>query len=285
MINCSLVPVKNVKYRYLMNLNKVGNILITSHLFFVYFFLGKRFIVVHQSNLLFFFIGICDVANKYADNWDEFGREMNEELCCLNENDRSGKCYTVTKCSKCDTEGPEFGKSLLQWLHIPYLPLFHRPGWLMRYMVGPHDQELMNMLFADFVAGLTIALTYVPQALSYAKLANLPAINGLYACILPAAVYCFYGTSMQLAVGPVAIVSLLTGGLVSQYQPDFATNTVGAVDTAAQACLSVGIIMCCMSLLNLGSFIQFIAHPVMSGTTFGSTLVVLLFPFRFGPLR
>ena len=65
------------------------------------------------------------------------------------------------------------------------------------------------------------------QALSYAKLANLPAINGLYAAILPSATYVFFGTSMQLAVGPVAIVSLLTGQVVAKYQPDYATNVTG----------------------------------------------------------
>ena len=272
----SIVHVKNVKYHFLMKLKKVC----FEHIIMSFVLLACLITMNYSSLLLFLLLftlyctGICDAANKYADNWEEFGREMNEELCCLNENDRTHKCYTVRKCNKCDADAQAFGMSLLQWFHLPYLPLCHRPGWLMRYLVGPYDQELLNMLLADFVAGLTVALTYVPQALSYAKLANLPPINGLYACILPAAVYCFYGTSMQLAVGPVAIVSLLTGGLVSQYQPDYATNTVGAVDTAAQACLSVGIIMCCMALLNLGSFIQFIAHPVMSGFTTGAAMSI-----------
>ena len=130
--------------------------------------------------------------------------------------------------------------TLKTWLHVPYLPAFHRPGWLMRYLLGPFDAEWLNLFiagdphstlynnstytsmtyqllsiytcfFVDFCAGLTVAFTLIPQALSYAQLANLPAINGLYTAILPSTCYVFFGSSMQLAVGPVAVVSLMTG--------------------------------------------------------------------------
>ena len=73
------------------------------------------------------------------------------------------------------------------------------------------------MFFSDFWAGITVAITLIPQALSYAVLANLPAINGLYTAILPSATYIFLGSSMILAVGPVALVSLIVGSLVLQY--------------------------------------------------------------------
>ena len=126
----------------------------------------------------------------------------------------------------------------------------------------------------DFCAGLTVAFTLIPQALSYAALANLPAINGLYTAILPSTCYVFFGSSMQLAVGPVAVVSLMTGILVSHHQPDYATNTVAAVDTAAQAAFNVGILMTVMGILNLGSFIHFISHPVMSGFTTGAAMSI-----------
>ena len=116
---------------------------------------------------------------------------------------------------------------------------------------------------------ITFVVVSAPQALSYSKLANLPAIHGLYAAILPSATYVFFGSSMQLAVGPVAIVSLLMGTLMTKYLPTFATNIPAAIDTAAQASLCCGIIMCLMSVLNLGSFIQFISLPVMSGFTTG----------------
>lgn len=218
--------------------------------------------------------GIKDSADAYAHSWNEFGLELNHELCCCAEFDLSGPCHRLVKCHKIDGEAEATGKMVLSWFHIPYFPAFHRPGWLLRYLVGPFNKQLLNSLVADFCAGLTVALTLIPQALSYAKLANLPAINGLYAAILPSATYVFFGSSMQLAVGPVAIVSLLTGQIVAKYQPDFATNFVGATDTAAQASLSVGIIMTCMGLLNLGSFIQFISFPVMSGFTTGAAMSI-----------
>ena len=92
--------------------------------------------------------------------------------------------------------------TLRSWIHIPYFPAFHRPGWLMRYIFGPYDEDWVTLFIADFCAGLTVSLTLIPQALSYAQLANLPAINGLYTAILPSVTYVFFGSSMQLAVGP-----------------------------------------------------------------------------------
>lgn len=50
-----------------------------------------------------------------------------------------------------------------KWIFIPYLPAFHRPGWLLRYVVGPHNVELFMSFFSDFVAGVTVALTLIPQ--------------------------------------------------------------------------------------------------------------------------
>jgi MFS superfamily sulfate permease-like transporter len=71
------------------------------------------------------------------------------------------------------------------WIHIPYFPSFHRPGWLLRYLVGPYDHHWATGIFSDFGAGLTVALTLVPQGLSYSKLANLPPINGLCKSLIP----------------------------------------------------------------------------------------------------
>lgn len=52
---------------------------------------------------------------------------------------------------------------LSKFVYLPYFPAFHRPGWMLRYIVGPHTPELMTNLFTDFVAGITVALTLVPQ--------------------------------------------------------------------------------------------------------------------------
>ena len=67
-----------------------------------------------------------------------------------------------------------------------------------------------NVLRADFIAGLTVALILIPQSMAYAQLAGLPAYYGLYASLMPTMIAAFFGSSRQLATGPVAMVSLMT---------------------------------------------------------------------------
>ena len=124
-------------------------------------------------------------------------------------------------------------------------------------------------------------MTLIPQALSYGVLANLPAINGLYAAIMPSVTYVVLGSSLQLAVGPVAIVSLLTGTLVAKHAPASSYTTTDpkydptlAIDTAAQASLSVGVILTVLSLLNCGALIQLISKPVIVGFTTGAAMTI-----------
>lgn len=116
--------------------------------------------------------------------------------------------------------------------------------------------------------------SYSLQALSYAQLANLPPINGLYTAVLPAAFYTFFGSSMQLCVGPVALVSLLTAQLINQYGINYTANPAEAVDFAQEAAIAVGLILVCMSLLNLGHLIRFISHPVMSAFTTAAACLI-----------
>src|SRR5512132_3363601 len=68
---------------------------------------------------------------------------------------------------------------------------------------------------ADFVSGLTVALVLVPQSMAYAQLAGMPAYYGLYAAFLPVIVGALWGSSRQLATGPVAMISLLTGSVLA----------------------------------------------------------------------
>ena len=68
------------------------------------------------------------------------------------------------------------------------------------------------------------------QALSYATLAKMPPVSGLYSVILPSVAYIFLGTSMQLGVGPVALVSLLTGSLLDKYKIDYANDETAGTD-------------------------------------------------------
>eukprot|EP01034_Spumella_vulgaris_P034735 gene34735-42843_t len=132
--------------------------------------------------------------------------------------------------------------------------------------------DLAEMAFSDVWAGITVALTLIPQALSYAKLANLPPVNGLYTAVLPSAFYTFFGSSLQLAVGPVALVSLLMGQLVIQYGVE--AGSVDSVNLAGEAALCVGLFLTVMSVLKLGNFIRFISHPVMSGFTTAAAMLI-----------
>ena len=162
--------------------------------------------------------------------------------------------------------------ALLGFIYVPHFPLFHRPGWLVKILVGPYDGAWGDALLCDFMAGLTVAMTLIPQALSYATLANQPPISGLYASVLPCAAYVLLGSSMTLALGPVAIVGLLTGSLVSKYEIEIASAE--AVDFAGECCLVAGTILLVLSLLNLGNFIRFISHPVMSGFTTAAAMLI-----------
>jgi hypothetical protein len=163
---------------------------------------------------------------------------------------------------------------LSNFWHTPYFPAFHRPGWLLRYIVGPFDDNYWESFINDIAAGITVAMTLIPQALSYGQLANLSPIQGLYAAVLPSATYTFFGSSLQLAVGPVAIVSLLTGELITKYGVNFKTDPERALDVAAQLSFCVGVILTFMGVLNLGKLISLMAHPVMSGFTTGAAMLI-----------
>lgn len=163
---------------------------------------------------------------------------------------------------------------LVSWVHIPYFPPIHHPGWLTTYIVGPYNEKYIEVLISDVIAGLTVSLTCIPQAMSYASIAYLPPVNGLYASITPSLAYTLFGSSMQLQVGPVAVVSLLTGALLSKYKVDYINDPQAAIDCGCQAALCAGILLSLMGILNMGNFINFMAHPVMSGFTSAAACLI-----------
>eukprot|EP01035_Chromulina_nebulosa_P038328 gene38328-51769_t len=131
-------------------------------------------------------------------------------------------------------------------LHLPHLPFLSRPGWFLRYVLAMADtlrggskdssrNSLLQSLCADFFAGVTVAIALIPQAISYAQLAKVPTINALYASILPGVAYVIFGTSMHLDLGPVAVLSILTGQLVTRY--GVTPYSQDAVDLAGEAAL------------------------------------------------
>lgn len=129
----------------------------------------------------------------------------------------------------------------------------------------------------DLMAGLIVAIMLAPQGMAYALLAGLPPQVGLYASVLPLIIYGLLGSSRALAVGPVAIVSLLTAaGLTPLAEP----GSVLYLQLALTLALLSGLIQLAMGLARLGFLTNFLSHPVLSGFTTAAALVIGLSQLR-----
>lgn len=130
-----------------------------------------------------------------------------------------------------------------------------------------------NKLQGDLIAGLTTGILLVPQAMAYAMIAGLPPIYGLYASLLPLLIYAIFGTSMQLASGPVAIVSVLVMAGVGQFaEPE----TEQFVHLAILTGMLAGLMQIAMGALRLGMLVNFLSHPVLSGFTSAAAVIIAL---------
>ena len=124
---------------------------------------------------------------------------------------------------------------------------------------------------ADALAAVIVTIMLIPQSLAYALLAGLPPEMGLYASILPLVGYALFGTSRALAVGPVAVVSLMTAAAI---------GNLGLTDPAAIAAAAItlaflsGAILIAMGLLRLGAIANFLSHPVIAGFITASGLLI-----------
>lgn len=128
-----------------------------------------------------------------------------------------------------------------------------------------------TQLQGDLSAGLTVGVMLIPQGMAYSMLAGLPPIHGLYAVTIPLFLYAIMGTSRQLAVGPVAMVSLLTAAGIGALQP--ATPAIYLM-YALTAALMVGILQAAMGLFRLGFLVNFLSHPVISGFTSAAAIII-----------
>lgn len=128
-----------------------------------------------------------------------------------------------------------------------------------------------STLKADAIAGLTVALVLVPQSMAYAQLAGLPAYVGLYASFLPVIIASLFGSSRQLATGPVAIVSLMTA---ASLEPLAIQDPTGYMAYAAILAFMVGVFQLSLGLLRLGILVDFLSHPVVVGFTNAAALII-----------
>ncbi|MET3683800.1 SulP family sulfate permease [Alkalibacillus flavidus] len=124
---------------------------------------------------------------------------------------------------------------------------------------------------ADIIAGLIVAIMLIPQGMAYAMLAGLPPVIGLYASTIPLIIYALFGSSRQLAVGPVAMVSLLVyTGVSALAEP----GSDQFVSYALLLALMVGVIQLAMGLFRLGFLVNFLSHAVISGFTSAAAIII-----------
>ena len=126
-------------------------------------------------------------------------------------------------------------------------------------------------LTSDLVAAIIVTIMLIPQSLAYALLAGLPPEVGLYASVLPLVAYAIFGTSSALAVGPVAVVSLMTAAAVGRIA---AEGTVDYASAAILLALLSGVMLTLMGLFRLGFIANFLSHPVISGFITASGIII-----------
>ena len=128
-----------------------------------------------------------------------------------------------------------------------------------------------QQLAGDLTAGVIVAIMLIPQGMAYALLAGLPAQYGLYASIVPLLIYGLLGTSRHLAVGPVAIVSLLTAAGVGTLAAEGSGQYLQLAITLA---FLVGIFQTLMGVLRIGFLVNFLSHPVLVGFSSAAAIVI-----------
>ncbi|MDA9851278.1 solute carrier family 26 protein [Flavobacteriaceae bacterium] len=124
---------------------------------------------------------------------------------------------------------------------------------------------------SDLAAGITVAVLLIPQGMAYALIAGLPPIYGLYAALVPQIVYAFLGTSRQLAVGPVAMDSLLVAaglGALSIVDPS------QYIQMAIVLALLMGALQFILGLLRMGFIVSFLSKPVINGFTAAAAIII-----------
>jgi len=141
-----------------------------------------------------------------------------------------------------------------------YLPIL---DWGRRYDRGQFT--------GDMVAAVIVTIMLVPQSLAYALLAGMPPEAGIYASIAPIVLYAIFGTSRALAVGPVAVVSLMTAAAVGNIAE---AGTAGYVTAALTLAFLSGAMLLALGLFRLGFLANFLSHPVIAGFITASGILI-----------
>ena len=144
------------------------------------------------------------------------------------------------------------------------------PDWLKTYQ--------SQFIAGDITAGLIVTVMLIPQSLAYAMLAGLPPEIGLYASLLPMVAYALFGSSMTLAVGPVAVSSLMTA---SALMPMASQGSAEYVSLSILLALLSGVMLLAAGFLRLGFLAWFLSHPVISGFISGSAVLITIGQLKY----
>ncbi|KAI0646822.1 sulfate permease [Trametes meyenii] len=150
---------------------------------------------------------------------------------------------------------------------VAYLTsLFPIFGWIARYNLG--------WASGDIIAGLTVGIVLVPQSMSYAQIATLPPEYGLYSSFVGVLVYCFFATSKDVSIGPVAVMSLTVSQIIKHVNEAHPGEWAGP-QIATTVAFICGFIVLGIGLLHLGWLVEFIPAPAVSGFMTGSALNIV----------
>ncbi len=142
--------------------------------------------------------------------------------------------------------------------------------WLPNYSIKEN-------LKADIVGGLTVGVVLIPQGIAYALIAGLPPIYGLYSALLPQLMYLLFGTSQRVAVGPVAMDSLIVAAGISTLA---IAGTDAYITLTILLALSVGLIQLLLGIGKLGFVVNFLSKPVISGFSSAAAIVIGINQFK-----
>lgn len=128
-----------------------------------------------------------------------------------------------------------------------------------------------STLYGDFIAGITLGIMLVPQGMAYAMIAGMPPIYGLYASLVPPFIYALLGTSRQLAVGPVAMDSLLIAAGIGAMN---FTKTEDYISAVIFLTMLIGMVQLLFGIIKMGSFVNFLSKPVINGFTSAAAILI-----------
>ncbi len=129
------------------------------------------------------------------------------------------------------------------------------------------------------IAGITVGVVLIPQAIAYALLMGVHAIYGLYACLAPLLLYALFGTSRQLSIGPVAVTAILVMSGVRQLAEPFTQEFIELVLFAG---FLIGVLQLIMSLLSMGFLVNLISQPVISGFISAAAIIIIVSQLEVG---